>query len=220
MTAHFLNDLDHTYKDLLSMGGMVEDAIRKATSALVDRRAELVDVVIEGDKRIDASENNIEEHCLHMLALHQPVAKDLRIILTVMKVNNELERIGDHAKNIAEAADFLCKHEPITIYQELIQMSETTLEMLKDSLDALLKQDKDLAQAVRDRDDEVDAVYVSMMKHISADMEQYPQMVQRGLRAIAAARNLERVADIATNICKDVQFLVNGEIIRHSSLNK
>lgn len=215
MNQHFFRDLEQLKKDLLYMGALVEEAIRQAIAALCDRRGDLVEEVLRGDRRIDHQETHIEEVSLHVLALHQPVARDLRFILTVMKVCNELERMGDHAKNIAEAAEFLCDHDPLPVYRDLQSMSQSTLDMVTRSLDALVNLDTELARHVREQDDVVDNAYAATLQHLSEAMQSDPAVVERGLRALNAARNLERVADIATNIAKDVIFLVEGEIVRH-----
>jgi len=215
MTVAFQRDLDHLKQELLSMGTKVEAAIRKSMAALVKQRPELVAEVISGDRAIDHQETAIEEGCLRVLALHQPVARDLRLILTVIKVNNELERMGDHAKNVAEAAEYLCKHESLPVYQDLDHMSVAAMRMVHEALQALIAQDTDLARHVRGEDDEVDDAYGDTLTHLSEVMQRSGDMVERGLHVMTAARNIERIADIATNIAKDVIFLVEGRIVRH-----
>lgn len=220
VTTNFLRDLDLLKKDLMGMGSKVEANIARAIHALVDRRGELADAVVEEDKAIDAIEVRIDAHCHHILALHQPVATDLRFILAVTKVNNELERMGDHARNIARAARELSRHEPIGIYEDLAKMGEACQSMVKRSLDALIAQDPELAQQVWDDDRHVDAAYQQTMADLIVVMQQNPVIVPQAMHAIRAARDLERIGDIATNIAKDVIFLVKGENVAHRHLHQ
>jgi phosphate transport system protein len=207
--------LEQLKKELLTMGGLVETATRKGVNSLIHRRRDLIDEVIEEDEEIDALENTIDDHAHLILALQRPVANDLRFVLTAMKVNNELERMGDHAKNIAESARFLCEQQPLPVYTRFEQMSEQVLPMVKHALDALVKGDADLAQSVRNDDDLVDQAHQDMFQRLTTLMHDDGSTIERAVQALSASRNLERIADLATNIAKDVIFLTVGEQVRH-----
>lgn len=215
MAIHLLRDLDHLRKQVLVVGSLVEEATDKAISALVDRRPALAEEVLRGDDRIDRKEVEVEEECLKILALHQPVAADLRFIITVLKVNNDLERMGDLAVNVAERAAFLATHEPLPVQVDFPRMGGLVRSMLHDGLDALVRLDTDLARAVWSRDDEVDAANRSIRETLEDLMESAPATVERSLHTLSASRSLERMADHATNIAEDVLFMVLGEVARH-----
>ena len=215
MSAQMLRDLDQLKRDLLTMGAHVEESIRKAIIALVDRRPELAKEVKAADKEIDALENAIDEACYRILALHQPVADDLRFVLTVIKVNNELERMGDHAKSIGKSAKLLAKADPLPIYDDLNAASEATIAMVSKGLDALIKRDVGIAEQVREMDDKVDDACDAAFQHVTRIITEKPDLTLYGITAISACRHLERIGDLATNIAKDVIFLVEGDNVRH-----
>jgi phosphate transport system protein len=215
MAIHLLRDLEHLKKQVLAVGALVEEATDKAISALVDRRPGLAEEVIQGDDRIDRKEVEVEEECLKVLALHQPVAADLRFIITVLKVNNDLERMGDLAVNVAERAAFLSTHEPLPLRVDFPSMGDLVRGMLRDALDALVRLDTDMARQVWSRDDQVDAANRSIRESIEDLMESDSTTVERALHTLSASRNLERIADHATNIAEDVLFMVLGEVARH-----
>ncbi len=215
MSKHLLRDLENVKKKILGMGAMVEEATNKAITALVDRRPELAQEVMAGDDKIDELEVAIEEECLKILALHQPVATDLRFIIAVMKVNNDLERMGDLAINIAERSAYLSTHEPIEVPLEFDRMVETVRCMLRDSLDALVNLDTALARKICAQDDAVDAINSEMFRVLQDVMYQEPKTIKRAVHTLSASRHLERIADLATNIAEDVVFMVEGEVIRH-----
>lgn len=214
----FLKGLDQIRKNTVAMGGLVEDAISKAVSALVHRRRELIAEVLDGDKRIDAMENEIDQECHRLLALHQPVARDLRLVITVMKVNNELERMGDHCKNIARAAEYLDAHDPLPVYRDLEQMSQFVIKMVKDALDSAVTNNEVMAQAVRRADDLVDESYRRMFQKLQDVMYEDRETISRAVHVLTACRNLERIGDLATNIAKDTIFLVSGDQVRHGGI--
>ena len=218
MTKHLVRDLEVLKKEILGIGALVEDAIHMATSALLDRRPEFAEAVIHGDVEIDTREVAIEEECLKILALHQPVAFDLRFIITVLKVNNDLERMGDLAVNIAERAGYLSQHPPLDRPRGFNRMVEQVRAMVDKSLNALVEQDTDLAHEVLRADDEVDATHREMFSHMQAAMTADPANIVRATHLLSASRNLERIADQATNIAEDVLFMVDGEIIRHRKI--
>ena len=215
MTKHLLRDLEHLKKELLGVGSLVESAIDLATTSLLERRPELAKTVIQGDEEIDSREVAIEEDCLKTLALHQPVAYDLRYIIAVLKVNNDLERMGDLAVNIAERAIYLSSRAPLPEPPGFDRMVESVRRMVRTSLNALVQQDIMLADEVLRADDTVDAIHRQIFETTQERMRQNPDGIDHGLCMISASRNLERIADQATNIAEDVLFLVKGEIIRH-----
>jgi phosphate transport system protein len=216
MAKHLRRDLEHLERELLELGSLVEHAIKSAIIALIDRRPELADEVIKGDDAIDAKEVEVEEECLKVLALHQPCAGDLRTIVAMLKVNNDLERMGDCATNIAERARDLADQEPIpTPLDELRRMTEAVRAMVGQSLDALVRHDAGRAREVCLRDAEVDGLNRRMFVLMQELMQKEPKTVPRAVSTLSVSRNLERIADLATNIAEDVVFLVDGEVIRH-----
>jgi len=216
MSKHLFRDLDNLKKELLAMGSMVELAIDKATHALVERSPDLAQEVMQGDDRIDQKENKIEEDCLKLLALHQPVAADLRMIIGVLKVNNDLERMGDLAVNIAERATYLASNEALNTGVDFPRMTEGVRSMVKGSLDALVNQDPQQARRVLEQDNEIDDLHREIFKILQDSMRQDPNNVERAVHTLSASRYLERIADLTTNIAEDVVFMVEGELIRHS----
>ena len=218
MTIHLLRDLDRIKKEILLMGGQVEEAFRKAHRALIDRDEDLAAEVIEGDHEIDRQELLISEECLKILALHQPVAADLRFVISVMMVNNDLERVGDLAVNLSERALDLSRAQPVTIPETLTSMAGTVSEMLKQSLDSMVNQDVEEARRVCDMDDEVDDLHEGMFQHVRSSLEQEGADPMALLGLLSASRSLERIADHATNVAEDVVFMVEGEVIKHPGM--
>jgi phosphate transport system protein len=216
MSRHLERDLKRLEKEILAMGSMVEEAINKAITALMNRRSALAQEVIDGDEEIDGKEIEVEELCLKILALHQPVAGDLRFIVAVMKVNNDLERMADLAVNIAERSLYLSQHDAIGVPLDFTRMAATVRSMVCDSLDALVKLDARLARQVLERDDEVDRINREMFSVLQDLMRQDPSTIERAVQTLSASRNLERIADHATNIAEDVAFMIEGDVIRHS----
>lgn len=215
MTLHLQRDLEAVKSQLLDMGSLVEKVSNQAITALQERNTELSAGVHELDLTIDQQEVKIEEECLKILALHQPVATDLRFVVCVMKVNNDLERMGDLAINIAERASYLSSHEPLGVPLDFHRMAELAREMVKESLSALLNLDTDLARKVLAKDDEVDEINRQMFEILEEIMLKDPTTIRRAIHLLSASRHLERIADLATNIAEDVVFLVEGEVIRH-----
>jgi phosphate transport system protein len=215
MPIHLHRDLDRLAKEVLSVGALVEDATNDAIEALIHRRPDLAQRVLEGDDRIDEREVEVEVDCLKMLALHQPVAADLRYIVAVLKVNNDLERIGDLAVNLAERTQYLATHDPLPIDLEFPRMGELVRRMVRDCLDALVRRDVEVARRVIRDDDKVDEINRSMFVSLQDLMEKDPQTVKRAIHTLSASRHLERIADQATNIAEDVIFMVDGDVVRH-----
>jgi phosphate transport system protein len=216
MTRHLQIDLDELSKELLTMGAMVEEATNRAINALVRRDKSLAREVIAVDDAINDHENRIEDHALKMLALHQPVAADLRYIITVLKVNNDLERIGDHAVAIAERAVVLAGLESVPRPEDFDTLVDTVQRMMKDSLTALIDRDAELARSVCKMDDEVDRVHRLMYSAMQTVMRNDVALIESAVNTISATRHLERIGDLATNIAEDVVFMVEGEILRHN----
>ena len=215
MTHVFEKELDKLNKKLLALSAMVEESLRQAFAAVDTRDVARAQAVIVGDRSIDEAEIEVEEECLKVLALHQPVAGDLRYLVAVIKINNELERIGDLATNIAERALQLAEVPPVTVPVDLLIMAERVESMLERAIDALVNRDPGVARQVMAADDEVDDLYAQLL-------EQLKDMIRADLSAIDAivyifsvARYLERLADHAPNISEDVLYMVEGEIFRH-----
>lgn len=208
-------ELTHLKEMLLREGGMVEAAVREATRSLVNRDSALARQVIGEDPQINALENEIDEECIRLLALRQPKATDLRLITTTMKINTDLERMGDLAVDIAERAVELAAEPPIKPYIDVPRMAEAARGMVKDALDAFVRGDAALARAVIDRDDEVDALTVQIFNELMIFMVRDPDLIPRATRITYVAKYIERLADHATNIAEMVIYLVEGKLVRH-----
>jgi phosphate transport system protein len=215
MSKHLERDLENLQKEVVILAASVEEMIYKAIRALQEREVELAQEVIAGDEDIDQKETQVEEECLKMLALHQPVAVDLRRIAAVLKINTDLERMADLAGDIANRAVELAKPPLIAIPEALQRMTDLTTSMVRESLDAFVNLDSRLARRVCRLDDEVDRYNREIILEIIEAMRSSPDMVEPGISLFSATRHLERIADHATNIAEDVVYLVEGEIIRH-----
>ena len=215
MSIHLQKDLEHLDKELLILSSMVEDATNRAMLALVDRRLDLARQVMREDDRINHREVLIEEECLKMLALHQPVAADLRFIVAVLKVNNDLERMGDLAVNIAERAAYLTTQEPLQVSLDFPKMAEGVRDMVRKSLDALSNMNPRLARHVLSMDDEIDEANRKMFDILQELMHRDSSTIERAVHLLSASRYLERIADLATNIAQDVVYMSEGRLIRH-----
>jgi phosphate transport system protein len=215
MTKHLLRDLEHLKKQVLSVGAMAQGAIQKATRALLERLPALAAEVQKSDDAIDRREVMVEEECLKILALHQPVAVDLRYIITVLKVNNELERMGDLAGNIAARAEELIKCAPVRLPAEFTTMVETVQRMVADALETLIETDVTIARRVLAADDIVDRIHRQMFREMQAQARHDPANMEGPISVLSVSKYLERIADQCTNIAEDVIFLVEGEIVRH-----
>ena len=217
---HFSRELEKIKKQILSLGAMVEEQVRMATQAVETHDAELAQKIIKSDYEVDEMEVEIEEECLKVLALHQPVAVDLRFLIAVIKINNELERIGDQAVNIAERVDIIGKGEQLDFFFDYSSMGEKVQDMLKSSLDALIRMDYDLAFSVVIRDDEVDQIKSDAYDRIKLAMGDHPDKLGELINLLLISRHLERLADHATNIAEEVIYLIEGEIVRHAAYNR
>ena len=215
MSKHLERDLENLQHDLLTLAATVEEAIHKAIRALQEREVAVAEQVIVGDTRIDEEENHVEEECLKILALHQPVAVDLRRITAALKINTDLERMGDLAEDIAERALQLSQPPYIPTPPKLQRMTDLTTSMVRQSLDSFVNLDARLARRVCRLDDEVDRYNHDIIEDLIKTMQESPALVKAGLSMFSATRHLERIADHATNIAEDVIYLVEGEIVRH-----
>ena len=215
MTLHLQKDIEHLKQRILAMGEAVADRVRRAISALVDHDEALADQVIAGDTEIDDLEVKIEEEALKILALHQPVATDLRWVISVMKVNSDLERVGDLAVNVAERAKYLARQEGIGIRLDFARMGEDALGMVNDCLEALVTLDVKLAKKVIHDDQKVDDWNRDMFVALQDRMKEEPATIERAIHFLSTSRHLERIGDHATNIAEDVLFLVEGTVVRH-----
>lgn len=208
-------EIENIKRRILSLGAMVEEHVNMAVRALGSMDLELALKVIKADKTVDETEVEIEEECLKILALHQPVAVDLRFISAVIKINNDLERIGDEAVNIAERVEYLSTRPPLDISFDYSEMSEKTVNMLKDSLDALVSLDIDLAYKVRLNDDEIDEMDRNFFSMVCKEIPDHIERVGSLISLFSISHNLERIADHATNIAEEVIYLIEGVIQRH-----
>jgi phosphate transport system protein len=215
MKRHFEREMEHLKSRLLEMGATVEDLVARSMQALMERDAALARDAIALESDIDRQEIHIEEECLKLLALYQPVAGDLRFVTAVMKINNDLERMGDLGGHIAERALVLAEHREVSLPVDMRRMAAAVQHMVRQSLDALVNQDAERAQQVILADNEIDAFHQEMFPLIAAQMRRQPESIEILFHVLSASRHLERIADYATNVAEDVVYLVRGEIIRH-----
>lgn len=215
MSVHLERAIKKLKKHLLVLGGRVEENVRLAVESIIARDGELAKQAIANDEAIDQIEVDIEEEALKMLALYQPVASDLRFITAALKINNDLERIGDVAVNIGERGLYLCEQPPVTVRLDFAAMAEKTQDMLKSSLDALVNVSASLGREVCACDDEVDAMNREMYELVKDSMHKHPGEIDSLVHLLSVSRHLERIADLATNIAEDLIYLVEGEIVRH-----
>jgi phosphate transport system protein len=212
---HFHEELAGLRTRLLEMSEATEELLRRAVDALMAREPDAARAVVEGDARVDQLEVEIEEACIQLLALQQPFARDLRLITMAMKISNDLERVGDHAVNIAQTVEHLAGHPPFGQMAEIGEMAGLAREMLSDALDAFVRGDAAQARAVCARDDRVDAMHDSMFRVLLTHMMEDPRRIGPAMSLVLVSRNLERIADLATNVAEDVVFLVEARNIRH-----
>jgi len=215
MTKHFRRELENIKKRILTLSSLVEERVQSATRAVENIDAGLAQHIIKSDYEIDEMEVEIEEECLKVLALHQPVAVDLRFIIAVIKINSELERIGDQAVNIAQRVEVIAKRPKPPFMFDYAEMGRKAQRMLKMSLDALVNLDVDMAYKVITLDDEVDLIKSEAYDKIKQAIKELPERVGYYINLLLISRHLERLADHATNIAEEVIYLVEGEIYRH-----
>jgi phosphate transport system protein len=212
---HYVREVERLRALLLSLSAAVEENLRKAVDSVMQRDQTLATQVIDKDREIDLLEVDVEEECLKILALHQPVANDLRFIVAALKINNDLERIGDLAVNIAERTIFLSTLSMPQTSFDFPGMAEKAQAMVQNSLDAMLNQDLELAESVRASDDEVDEINRAMYEQIKEGIRKEPDRINALIHLLSISRHLERMADHATNIAEDVIYMIKGEIVRH-----
>ena len=212
---HFEEELEALQSRLLEMGGLAEERVRAAVQGLVTRDAALVDQVLRGDEPINRLHIDVDNRCFRLIALHQPMATDLRGIVAAVKINSDLERVGDLAVNIAEAAKRYVTHPPVKKLIDIPRMGDISQAMLRDALDSYVKRDTALARAVLNADDELDALKTQVFRELLTYMLQDPSTVEPALDLILISRHLDRIGDHATNIAEDVIFMVSALDVRH-----
>jgi len=212
---HFEMELQALKNRLLGMGALVEERVHQAMQALMERRIEAAEAIVAGDAEVNDLQIEIDDRCLKLLALQNPMASDLRLITAAMKINADLERIGDQAVNIAENAVKVAALPPLRPIIDLPRMAELAEAMTRDSLDAFVRRDAELAREILARDDEVDQLKDQIFRVLLTHMMADPGTIERALSLILVSRNLERIADHATNIAEDVIFVVEAKDVRH-----
>ena len=212
---HFQQELSALKERLLAMGGIAEDRVRTAMLGLVERDGHLIEDVLNGDMPVNELHIEIDDLCLKLLALHSPMAADLRAVMAAIKINSDLERVGDLAVNIAEAARLYTAHPPVKRLIDIPRMATTAQRMLRDALDSYVRGDMQLAQHVLDEDDTLDSLKTQVFRELLTYMLQAPLTIEAALDLILISRHLERIGDHATNIAEDVIFMVSGRDVRH-----
>ena len=215
VARHFQDELEQLKNRLLEMGGLAEEEVRLAVQGLVERNHEVIERVLAGDQPINALHIEIDKRSFTLLALYQPMAADLRTIVAAVKINTDLERVGDLAVNIAEAARRYASHPPVKKLIDIPRMAGIAQSMLRDSLDAFVSRDVALAQHVLDEDDKLDALKSQIFRELLTYMLQDPATIEPALDLILVSRHLERIGDHATNIAEDVIFIVSARDVRH-----
>jgi phosphate transport system protein len=215
---HFQEDLDTLKQRLLAMGGLAEERVREAVRGLSDRDPGALDSVLAGDEPINDLHIEIDDRCFKLLALHQPMAADLRVIVAAVKINTDLERVGDLAVNIAEAGKRYLRHPPVKPLIDIPRMGDIAQSMLRESLDAFVRRDIALAEAVLAQDDMVDALKTQIFRELLTYMLQDATTIEPALDLILISRHLERIGDHATNVAEDVIFILSARDVRHQGV--
>ena len=208
-------ELANLNNKLLEMAALVESRVARSVKSLREGDMILAQKVIKSDEQINAMEIDIDNLCIKILGLYQPEAGDLRAVTMIMKVNNDLERIGDHASSISRIALFMAEYPPVKPLADIPKMADKALEMLRESLDAFVRKDSELAVRVCEKDDEVDSYEPLIVRELMTFVMADPSMLDRALRYIYVARHLERVADLATNIAENAYYMATGEVLKH-----
>lgn len=216
MTMHMQRELEKLKKMILALSAVVEESVQESVLSLMKRDVPLAEKVIAGDEQVDRMEVDLEEECLKILALHQPVAADLRFIVSVLKINNDLERIADLATNVAERTVGLATVAHTEFPFDIEEMAGKVESMLEKALDALVNLDLDLAGEAATLDDEVDAIHKQNYTLIKNQIRRHPERLDALVQYLSVSRHLERIADLATNIAEDVTYMIEGEIVRHT----
>jgi phosphate transport system protein len=212
---HFQQDLDALKERLLKMGGLAEERVRESVRCLMDRDPEALDAILSGDEPINDLHMEVDDRCFKLLALHQPMAADLRVIVAAVKINTDLERVGDLAVNIAEAGKRYLQHPPVKPLIDIPRMGELAQKMLRDALDAFVRRDMVLAEAVLAADDTLDGLKTQIFRELLTYMLQAPETIEPALDLILISRHLERIGDHATNVAEDVIFILSAKDVRH-----
>ena len=213
---HFETELDRLKESLVQMAGLAERQVALAVQSLLERDVELARRVKASDVEIDQLEMAVDNQAISLLALQQPMARDLRFITMAMKIGNDLERVGDHAVNIAEVLEFIVEAPRLPQLPELEEMTGLATNMLNDALDAFVRSDAQLAREIGKRDDLVDELHENVFRILLTHMMEEPRKIGAGIDLILVSRNLERIADLATNVAEDVVFMVEGKTIKHA----
>jgi phosphate transport system protein len=217
VVRHFQEELDVLKSRLLEMGGLAEQRVRRAVQGLAEREHDLIESVLIGDEPINALQLEIDDRCLKLLALHQPMATDLRAVMAAVKINTDLERVGDLAVNIAEAAKRYAMHPPVKKLIDIPKMADIAQAMLRDALDSYVKRDMALARQVLHQDDSLDALKTQIFRELLSFMLKDPSTIEAALDLILVSRHLERIGDHATNVAEDVIFMVSARDVRHNA---
>jgi phosphate transport system protein len=212
---HFQEELETLQARLLEMGGLAEERLRAVIEGLTSRDTAIIEKVLRGDEPINRLHIEVDDRCFRLLALYQPMATDLRAIVAAVKINTDLERVGDLAVNIAEAAQRYTMHPPVKKLIDIPKMAGIAQTMLRDALDAFVRRDTDLARTVLNEDDELDGLKTQVFRELLTFMLQTPSTVEPALDLILVSRHLERIGDHATNIAEDVIFMVSALDVRH-----
>lgn len=220
MRVHFQREIDKLKQQILGMSAEVEEAVSDAVRAVETRDIELAKSVLEQENQTNAHEVDVEEECLKILALHQPVAADLRYLIAVLKINQDLERIGDLAVHIAQGSLLLCEMPPVDIPLQLGEMAAKSQQMLRRVLDAFVNVDIAAARDIRLADSELDALNRAMVVRLKSEMTRSPALLEPLLKLMHIARHLERIGDHATNIAEDLIYLIEGKIVRHTTVTQ
>jgi phosphate transport system protein len=216
---HFQDELDALKERLLAMGGLAEERVRESVRGLMDRDHAALDGVLSGDEPINDLHMEVDDRCFKLLALHQPMAADLRVIVAAVKINTDLERVGDLAVNIAEAGKRYLQHPPVKPLIDIPRMGELAQKMLRDSLDAFVRRDMVLAEAVLAADDTLDALKTQIFRELLTYMTQTAETIEPALDMILISRHLERIGDHATNVAEDVIFILSAKDVRHHQVD-
>lgn len=215
MTRHIERQIDILKEKILRVGTLVEEAFSKSITALINRDTALAQRVMASDEEIDRMEVEVEEECLKILALYQPVAADLRFVVAVLKINNDLERMGDLARNIAKRVPQLATGAVVDLPPEIRLMATLAQDMVKQCLDAVVNADPTLARQVREEDDAVDEARQQIRRRVLQGIKAHPEQLENLLRINSVSKHIERIADMATNVAEDVIYMVEGDIVRH-----
>ncbi|MEX0942938.1 MAG: phosphate signaling complex protein PhoU [Pseudomonadales bacterium] len=215
MTKHLQRDIERLRKHILMLGSLVEEAVDNSTRAIAEFDTRLINEVVEKEDQINQMEVDIEEECLKVLALNQPVAIDLRFIIVVLKVNNDLERMGDQAVNIVDRIRHLIGKKPLEADVDFAEMGRIARDMVEQSLKALVRQDVAIARRVMEMDHELDKLHAACYREIQHVMAQDPEIIPTAVSYLTISSNLERIGDLSTNIAEEVIFMEEGEVVRH-----